>query len=81
MKGDKVIVRTYGDEPKMVRVWEVTPTTVFVCSEENYETLLRGEEGLLPVGFPKEYVFRYNPKQDAILNSSTIWNELILYAQ
>jgi len=81
MKGDKVVVRAYGDEPKIVRVWEVTQTTVFICSEENYEILSRGKDGLLPVGFPKECVFRYNPKQNTILNTPSIWNELVPYAQ
>ncbi len=81
MRGDKVIVRTYGDEPKIVRVWEVLPDIVLVCSEENYRILGSGRIGLWPVGFPKEDVFRYNPQQDTILNIPNRWKELELYAQ
>lgn len=77
MKGDKVIVRAFKDRPLVRRVWEVTEDAVFICSEENYKVLTSGEDGLLPVGFPREYVYRYNAKID--LNNIT-WNQLNTYA-
>ena len=77
MRGDKVIVRAYGDEPKIVRVWDVLQNTVLVCSEENYHTLVNGKDGLWPVGFPKEYVFRYNPKIN--LTNPVNWEQLNTY--
>jgi hypothetical protein len=77
MKGDKVIVRTFRNKPLVRRVWEVASDVVFICSEENYQTLLSGKEGLLPVGFPREYVYRYNSKID--LNQVS-WNQLNQYA-
>lgn len=79
MKGDKVIVRSFGNKPLVRRVWEVAQDVVFICSEENYIALSSGKAGLLPVGFPKEFVFRYNPKQDAVLNTPNVWNRLELY--
>jgi hypothetical protein len=61
MKGDKVIVRTFGNKPVVCKVWEVTPQVVAVCSEENFEILSQGKEGLWPVGILKCDVFKYTP--------------------
>lgn len=77
MKGDKVIVRSYGGEPKVLRIWEIARDVIFVCSEENFTVLSDGGEGLWPVGVPKEDVFRYNPK--VILTDSMNWDQLNVY--
>jgi hypothetical protein len=77
MKGDTVIVRSFGDKPLVRRVWEVTSEIVFICSEENYNVLSSGKEGLLPVGFPREYVYRYNPKIN--ISSRISWDNLAIY--
>jgi hypothetical protein len=77
MKGEKVIVRSYGNKPLVRRVWEVTPKVVFICSEENYQALSNGKDGLLPVGFPREYVYRYNPKID--ISKQVSWDKLTTY--
>jgi hypothetical protein len=83
MKGDLVIVRSYGGEPKLVRVWEISKKAIFVCGEENYLNLIVGKPGLWPVGFPKEDVFRYNPTQENLLknwrNAPTLWEHLVSY--
>ena len=76
-KGDKVIVRTFRGQPLIRRVWEVAQDVVFICSEENYKALSSGEDGLLPVGFPREYVYRYNAKIDI---ENVVWNQLNTYA-
>ena len=78
MQGDKVIVRAYGDRPLVRRVWEVSSGAVFICSEENYKALVNGQEGLEPVGFPKEYVYKYTPKID--LGKRITWDSLNVYA-
>jgi hypothetical protein len=77
MKGDKVIVRTSQNKPLVRRVWEVTSDAVFICSEENYRALEKGEDGLSPVGFPREYVYRYSPKID--LSTKVKWDQLAGY--
>jgi hypothetical protein len=77
MKGDIVIVRSFGDKPLVRRVWEVTSEIVFICSEENYNVLSSGKEGLLPVGFPREYVYRYNPKMNT--SNQISWDKLTVY--
>ncbi len=81
MKGDKVIVQAFGGEPLIRRVWEVSPEAVFICSEENYHTLARGEEGLWPVGFLKEFVFCYNSEIDLEnwRSAPALWGQLIPY--
>jgi hypothetical protein len=81
MKGDKVIVRSYGNKALVRLVWEVTPDTVFICSEENYRALTDGKIGLWPVGFSKEDVFQYSIKAETLLASPTAWKELVPYAQ
>ncbi len=77
MKGDMVIVRSYGGEPKVLRIWEIAQDVIFVCSEENFNVLSDGGEGFWPVGVPKEDVFRYNPK--VTLTDSMNWDQLNVY--
>jgi len=77
MKGDKVVVLSSKDKLLIRRVWEATQDVVYICSEENYQTLSDGKQGLLPVGFPREFVYRYNPKVD--LNSASAKNILSAY--
>jgi hypothetical protein len=76
MKGDKVIVRTFGDKPVVCKVWEVTPQVIEVCSPENYERLSKGMDGLMPVGILKEDVFRYVPNYEKLS-----WERLTAYAR
>jgi hypothetical protein len=61
MQGELVIVRAYGDEPLVRRLWETTPEAVYICSEENYQNLISGKPAMNAVGVHREYVFRYEP--------------------
>jgi hypothetical protein len=83
MKGDKVVIRTFGGEPRIVRVWEIAEKVIAICSEENYQSLVNGNDGLSPVGFPKKDVFRYNPSQEKMLknwrNDPALWAHLSSY--
>ena len=83
MKGDTVVVRAFGGEPKIVRVWEIKEGFILICSEENYETLRNGSKGLMPVGIPKNDVFRYNPSQEKLLKNwqrdPDLWKHLVSY--
>ena len=83
MKSDLVIVRSYGHEPKLARVWEISKKVIFVCSEGNYQNLANGKPGLWPVGFLKDDVFRYNSSQDNLLknwqNDPALWEHLVSY--
>lgn len=62
MRGDKVIVRSFGDRPLVRRVWAADEEGVYISAEGEYQKLSRGEEALSPVGFPREDVFRFDPE-------------------
>lgn len=82
MRGDKVIVRALRDEPLVRRVWDVNEKAVFICSEENFRLLTKGQMGLWPVGFFREDVFRYDASMVHGTNGQiepdpTLWERLI----
>jgi hypothetical protein len=86
MRGDYVIVRTYGDVPKRRRVWDVTPRAVFVCTDERYERLNRGVEEIPATGFPITDVFYYDEATfGELLNNyksdPSSWERLVPYSR
>jgi hypothetical protein len=52
MRGDRVIVRAFNRQPLVRRIWNWDDRAVFVCTDENFEVLRQGREGLWPVGIP-----------------------------
>lgn len=60
MRGQRVIVRAYGNNALIRRVWDVTSTTVYVVEENEYQKLCNGFKAYDPVGFPIEDVFKYS---------------------
>lgn len=80
MKGDFVIVRAFGGEALVRRVWEVAGNTVFISAPEQYARLAEGQEALWPVGFPRRDVFHYDPALAGPITSGNIdWRELRPY--
>ena len=63
MKGETVIVRAYGNEPLVRRVWSCDEDVVFICTEENYLALESGHDALNPVGFLRNDVFEYDARR------------------
>lgn len=62
MRGELVIVRAYGNEPLVRRVWETTLEAVYIATEENYQRLLvRHQDAMNAAGFHREDVFVYEP--------------------
>lgn len=61
MRGDKVIVRTPGNKPKVCRVWDVDEVAAFVHDKENYQRRKDGLSHLQSVAFPRKDVFTYDP--------------------
>ena len=82
MQGEKVIVRALGDQPLVRRIWTASEKAVYICSEENYRLLIKGQLGLWPVGFPPEDVYQYDPQVESLLGGATefeqaLWERLI----
>jgi hypothetical protein len=84
MKGETVIVRAYGNEPLVRRVWATTEHGVFICTNENFDDLDNGRKALNPVGFHWEDVFEYDEvklralergykEKPALWNRMTVW--------
>lgn len=67
MRGDKVIVRSFGNRPLVRRVWGADEHGVYISAEGEYQKLSRGEEALSPVGFPREDVFSFDPELAAVM--------------
>ena len=67
MRGEYVIVRAYGGELLVRKLWDSSPRKVYVCSDESYKRLL-GISGdnfppdCFPIGFPREDVFVFDLK-------------------
>lgn len=79
-RGDTVVVRAYGEEPLVRRVWEWTDEAVFVCNEEYYQALASGSNEWLCVGFPRRDVFQVPMFDLALLSvDKSLWSNLKLW--
>lgn len=84
MRGDLVILKSYGNEPLARRVWDENDNTVFVTNDEQLNKLLMREDAIAPIGFKREFVFRYDPliaeTMDILYKKGEFdWNKLIRY--
>lgn len=61
MKGEFVIVRAFGDEPLVRRVWGADQDVVAITDAVQLQRLMSGGSGLT-VYFRREDVFEYEPK-------------------
>ena len=77
MRGDLVIVRDFRGEALVRRVWDADQKAVYITDDQQFERLLAGHEALLPVGFPREDVFEYDPGiAESIEKESIDWHML-----
>lgn len=81
MKGDIVIVRTYGGVPLIRRVWEEDESGVYITDDVQLKRLLAGGYAIQPIGFPREDVFRFDPELAAKMDQFSKrgdwdWNRL-----
>lgn len=60
MRGTLVIVRAYGGQALVRRVWASDRRAVFVTTDELYDRLDRGLEAPEPMGFPATDVFEHD---------------------
>lgn len=82
MRGDLVIVRSYGNVPLIRRVWDEDDCAVYITNDEQLQLLIEVKEALKPIGFPREDVFKYDPKlassMDGLFKKGKWdWNKLV----
>lgn len=80
MRGEMVVVKDFRGRALIRRVWDADAGAVYITDDQQFERLLAGQEGLLPVGFPREDVFEYRPDiVGSIATGSVEWNKLKLW--
>jgi hypothetical protein len=60
MEGTRVIVRCYGDEPRICVVYQIKNDRVLVTDRDGLNGIRSGKSGPSPIGFPKCDVFEYS---------------------
>jgi hypothetical protein len=78
MRGQPIIVRCYGNIPKIVNYWSEDQHAIYVTNHEGIKKLSDGDTSIFPIGFPRKDVFKYDPLIGATINDSKWdWNNLI----
>jgi hypothetical protein len=77
MRGSLVIARDYKWSALVRRVWESGSKLIYLSEEASFQQLSTGRTGLIPVGFPADDVFEYDPAViEKIGTGSFDWNSL-----
>lgn len=74
MRGDIVIVRSYGGAPLVRRIWEEDRNGVYITDDIQLESLLAGGYAIQPIGFPREDVFKFDPELAAEMDDLNKWD-------
>lgn len=77
MRGTLVILRAYLGQPIVRKVWDANERVVYITNDEYFERLMAGADAPLPVGFPIDDVFQYDPELAGsleILYQSGAWD-------
>lgn len=77
-RGEKVVVRTFGDRPAVRRAWDSANGLIYICSDKQYDMLKKGEESPPPIGFPSVDVYCYDEVSKQLLSSEGVidWTKL-----
>ena len=77
MKGSLVIARCYEGLPAVLRIWDLGRKVIYLSEESQFQRLMSGMEAMLPIGFPPEDVFAYDPSfAENVSTRSVDWNLL-----
>lgn len=76
MKGQMVIIRSFGDKPLIRRVWDTSENLVYITNDKQFQLLIEGKKAIEPIGFPREDIFQYDPEIAKSLNKGCDWNKL-----
>ena len=60
MKGELVVVRSFGGGAATMRVWRESESYVSLVPTDEFERLAAGKSELQPVGFLRSDVFRHD---------------------
>jgi len=75
MRGETVLVRTFGGKALRRRVWTVSDRLVYVTNDEEFEKLVAGKPAVEPIGFPTEDVFCLSENESTA--PETEWSQLV----
>jgi hypothetical protein len=78
MRGQVVVCKDFIGMPLVLHVWEDSCDLVFAHSKDQYESHLKGNPHLEPVGFPIEDVFLFD---EAALSLPDPFSRLTPYAE
>jgi hypothetical protein len=76
MRGDLVIIRTYGNLPLIRRVWDEDQYAIYITNDEQFKILTNKKDGFY-LGFQQKDVFKFNPelaKEMEILYKKGEWD-------
>lgn len=76
MRGELVIVRAFGNQPLLRRLWEIDNYAAYITDDKQYQLLCNGNNALEPIGFPIEDVYKYDPEIANNLNIEINWGKL-----
>jgi len=82
MKGELVIVRSYGGKPLSRRVWDTNDHIIYIINDQQFQLLMKGADAIGPVGFPREDVFKYDQTlaesmEQHCKNETWDWDKLV----
>lgn len=81
MQGELVVLKTFGDRPRIAKVWDIYDDVVVICGEENYARLVAGLFDITPIGFKAHDVFVCTPEIEKQIKQnpdlSLDWGSLI----
>ena len=86
MAGELVIIRDFRGRPLVRRVWMSDQRGVYITDDEGFASLKAGKRDHIPVGFPREDVFEYDPElavraQDLYASGAWDWGRLRRWRQ
>ena len=69
IRGEMVLVRTFGDRPVVRRVWDSAKGLIYICSDKQFDMMANGEDSPPPIGFPANDVYCYDEVSKKFLSS------------
>jgi hypothetical protein len=77
MRGKTVIIKAFGGDLLVRKVWSVGQNVIYVTDEKNYTLLTNNKDAATPIGVPKDDVFEYhkNIHRRSRVGQLKLWKE------